>query len=199
MRVSGASLPAPARPAPAATPMVTVHLRSPASFGRPMSTRYAQRLPYYECAASRADRTVTPGRRSVRSATIDDAVTAALMAACEPENRPVARGLESRWETRLGDLAAAENHRNTQPRAQTPLPPPAQLAAALEGMRTLWEAPTTRDKDRKGCCGPCWAMSPSPRAPTATNCGWARAGVRRQPGTDRPTPAHRDRMAARIP
>jgi DNA invertase Pin-like site-specific DNA recombinase len=166
------------------------------SCGRPMSTRYAQRLPYYECAHSRADRTATPGCRSVRAATIDDAVTTALMgvlepeqlalalaaadevtarrarslkaadlaverahyeaeraerafSVCEPENRLVARSLESRWESRLSDLAAAENDRTTARQAQAPLPPPAVLAAAVEDMHSLWDAASTSDKDRK--------------------------------------------------
>jgi hypothetical protein len=132
----------------------------------------------------------------VRAATIDDAVTTALMAvlepeqlalalaaadevtarrarslkdadlaveraqyqaeraerafsACEPENRLVARSLEARWETRLSEVAAAENDRALQQQAQTPLPPPDVLAAAVADMRALWEAPTTSDKDRK--------------------------------------------------
>ncbi len=44
------------------------------SCGRPMSTRYAGAQPYYECARARADHVATPGCRSVRAATVDDAV-----------------------------------------------------------------------------------------------------------------------------
>ena len=33
--------------------------------------------------------------------------------------------------------------------AQTPLPPPAELAAAVADMQGLWAAPSTSDRDRK--------------------------------------------------
>lgn len=69
--------------------------------------------------------------------------------AVEPENRLVARTLESRWEAKLTVLADAERAlvaaRDTLP----PLPGRAdleQLAADLPG---LWYAPTTSHKDRK--------------------------------------------------
>lgn len=164
--------------------------------GRSMSTRYAGAHPYYECAHSRADHVATPGCRSVRAATVDDAVAAALLAAlapdqlalalaaadevtarrqrsiraaelaveraryqaeraeraflaCEPENRLVARSLEARWEARLVDLAQTQTTLTAGRQAQTPLPPPAELAAAVADMQTLWNAPSTSDKDRK--------------------------------------------------
>src|SRR5207244_3352325 len=69
--------------------------------------------------------------------------------ACEPENRLVARSLESRWEARLTDLADAQTTLTAQRNAQTPLPPPQELAAAVADMHALWNAPTTSDKDRK--------------------------------------------------
>jgi hypothetical protein len=166
------------------------------SCGRPMSTRYADAHPYYECARARADHVATPQCRSVRAATVDTAVVEALLAAlapdqlalalaaanevtvrrqrsiraaeltierarydadraeraflaCEPENRLVARSLEARWEARLVDLAAAETALTGQRQAQTPLPPPEQLAAAVADVRALWAAPSTSDKDRK--------------------------------------------------
>jgi len=166
------------------------------SCGRAMSTRYADAHPYYECAHSRADHVATPTCRSVRAATVDAAVTDALLAAlapdqlalalaaagevtarrartiraaelaaeraryaadraertflaCEPENRLVARSLESRWEARLVDLTGAETTLTGQRQAQTPLPPPEQLAAAVADMHTLWAATSTSDKDRK--------------------------------------------------
>ena len=166
------------------------------SCGRPMSTRYAGAHPYYECARSRADHIATPDCRSVRAATVDQAVAGALLAAlapdqlalalaaagevtarrqrsiragelaveraryqaeraerafcaCEPQNRLVARSLESRWEARLVDLAQTESALAAQRQAQTPLPPPTKLAAAVADMQTLWNAPSTSDKDRK--------------------------------------------------
>lgn len=70
-------------------------------------------------------------------------------AACEPENRLVARSLEARWETRLVELAGAEAALVTATAAAPPLPPPEQLAAAVADLPALWSAPTTSDRDRK--------------------------------------------------
>lgn len=166
------------------------------SCGRAMSTRYADGQPHYECARSRADHTATPDCRSVRSATVDDAVADALLAAvgpdhlalalaaadevtvrrtrslraaeltveraryaadraerahaaCEPENRLVARSLEIRWEARLVDLAEAQAALGAAGAAAPPLPSAAELAAAVADLPALWSAPTTSDRDRK--------------------------------------------------
>jgi DNA invertase Pin-like site-specific DNA recombinase len=166
------------------------------SCGRAMSTRYAGGQPYYECARARADHVATPYCRSVRSATVDEAVAAALLAAvgpdqlalalaaadevsarrarslhaaeltveraryaaeraerahatCEPENRLVARSLETRWEARLVELAEAEAALGAAAATRPPLPPAADLAAAVADLPALWSAPTTGDRDRK--------------------------------------------------
>jgi excisionase family DNA binding protein len=67
----------------------------------------------------------------------------------EPENRLVARTLETRWETKLAALADAEHAleaaRNTAP----PLPGRAELERLTADLPTLWHAPTTSNKDRK--------------------------------------------------
>src|SRR5467141_1210778 len=72
--------------------------------------------------------------------------------AVEPENRLVARGLETEWERRLRDLAAAEAElvRREQRR------PCALTQEEKNRLRTLgsdlhkvWTAPTTTDRDRK--------------------------------------------------
>jgi excisionase family DNA binding protein len=166
------------------------------SCGRPMSTRYAGGQPYYECTRARADHVATPDCRSVRAATVDDAVATALLdavtpeqlaltlaaagevtdrrtrslravevtverarytaeraerahAACEPENRLVARSLETRWEARLVELADAETALATARHAQIPLPAPGELAAAVGELPRLWSAPSTAERDRK--------------------------------------------------
>jgi len=166
------------------------------SCGRPMSTHYAGAQPYYECARSRADHQATPDCRSVRAATVDDAVTAAVLAAvspqqlaltlaaagevterrtrslravelsverarysaehaerahaaCEPENRLVARSLEARWEARLIELADAEAALATARHAQIPLPAKEELAAAVGDLPRLFTASSTADRDRK--------------------------------------------------
>jgi DNA invertase Pin-like site-specific DNA recombinase len=166
------------------------------SCGRPMSTRYADAHPYYECARSRADHQATPDCRSVRSCTVDDAVSAAVLAAvspqqlaltlaaagevtqrraqslrsvqlsveraryaadraersfaaCEPENRLVARNLEARWEARLVELTDAEAALATARHAQKPLPDKEELAKAVGDLPRLFTAASTADRDRK--------------------------------------------------
>jgi DNA invertase Pin-like site-specific DNA recombinase len=69
--------------------------------------------------------------------------------ACEPENRLVARTLESRWETRLTELTDACAALAAQLREQAPLPEPGQLADTAARLPELWHAPTTSGKDRK--------------------------------------------------
>ena len=70
-------------------------------------------------------------------------------AACEPENRLVARSLETRWEARLVELAEAQAALAAAAAAQPPLPPAAELAATVADLPALWSAPTTSDRDRK--------------------------------------------------
>ena len=52
--------------------------------GRSVQVRYQDRYPRYECSHSRADHVATPLCGSVRADTVDEAVTAALLAAAEP-------------------------------------------------------------------------------------------------------------------
>jgi len=70
----------------------------------------------------------------------------------EPENRLVARGLESEWETRLHDLSTAERelrHREErQPRVLS-AEQRQRLQALGKDLRQVWDAPTTADRDRK--------------------------------------------------
>jgi DNA invertase Pin-like site-specific DNA recombinase len=72
--------------------------------------------------------------------------------AVEPENRLVARGLESEWEKRLTELAAAkvelEDRERRRPRELTAAE--RERLQALGGDLTIvWHAPTTTDRDRK--------------------------------------------------
>ena len=72
--------------------------------------------------------------------------------AVEPENRLVARGLESEWENRLRDLAAVESelrHREQQrPRALGP-EQLQRIQILGSDLRQVWSATTTTDRDRK--------------------------------------------------
>lgn len=72
--------------------------------------------------------------------------------AVEPENRLVARGLETQWEKRLKELAVAEAELGRREQQR----PRALSAEEREKIRSLgadvtrvWSAPTTRDRDRK--------------------------------------------------
>jgi DNA invertase Pin-like site-specific DNA recombinase len=72
--------------------------------------------------------------------------------AVDPDNRLVARGLETEWEHALADLAAAETelaHRQaTRPKTLSP-PERAAILALGKDLDQVWAAPTTTDRDRK--------------------------------------------------
>jgi DNA invertase Pin-like site-specific DNA recombinase/predicted DNA-binding transcriptional regulator AlpA len=70
----------------------------------------------------------------------------------EPENRLVARGLETEWENRLRDLAAAEMELRRREQQRPSAVSPEQLQAIQRlgsDIRQVWTAPTTTDRDRK--------------------------------------------------
>jgi hypothetical protein len=67
----------------------------------------------------------------------------------EPENRLVARSLESRWETKLAALAEAEAALETARAAKPPLPPRSTLEALAADLPRLWDDPDTSPRDRK--------------------------------------------------
>jgi DNA invertase Pin-like site-specific DNA recombinase/predicted DNA-binding transcriptional regulator AlpA len=70
----------------------------------------------------------------------------------EPENRLVARGLETEWERRLLDVATAETEWRRREQMQSPLLVPDQVArlrALGTDLQQAWHAPSTTDRDRK--------------------------------------------------
>lgn len=70
----------------------------------------------------------------------------------EPENRLVARGLETEWNERLRDLAAAEAElaRRQQQRPRPLTDQEREKVRALgTDVKRVWSAPTTTDRDRK--------------------------------------------------
>jgi len=72
--------------------------------------------------------------------------------AVEPENRLVARGLETEWEKRLRDLAAAEAEleRREKQRPHTLREAEKKKILSLgSDLGKVWTAPTTTDRDRK--------------------------------------------------
>lgn len=69
--------------------------------------------------------------------------------ACEPENRLVARSLESRWEERLVALAEADKALAEAQAVAPPLPSRGELEALTADVNALWYASTTSARDRK--------------------------------------------------
>jgi predicted DNA-binding transcriptional regulator AlpA len=72
--------------------------------------------------------------------------------AVEPENRLVARGLESEWENRLRDLAAAESELRRREQQRPTAISSEQLQAIQRlgsDIHQVWIATTTTDRDRK--------------------------------------------------
>src|SRR5215472_10764315 len=72
--------------------------------------------------------------------------------AVEPENRLVARGLETEWENRLRDLAAAETElRRREQQRPNPMGPEQLQRIQMLGsdIRQVWTAPAITDRDRK--------------------------------------------------
>lgn len=69
--------------------------------------------------------------------------------AVEPENRLVARTLETRWEAKLAALAEAEQALEAARESLPPLPGRADLEQLAADLPALWHAPTTSAKDRK--------------------------------------------------
>jgi DNA invertase Pin-like site-specific DNA recombinase len=94
--------------------------------------------------------------------------------ACEPENRLVARSLETRWEVRLTELAEAEAALATQTASQPPLPDPDKLAAAAADLPAIWAAKSSTDRDRKRMLRTMLAdvtITPSTQDPTRIDVG----------------------------
>ncbi len=67
---------------------------------------------------------------------------------CEPENRLVARSLETRWEAKLHELAEAEAEL-AEKAAPAPGPSREEIEALAANVPGLWAAETTSDRDRK--------------------------------------------------
>jgi len=72
--------------------------------------------------------------------------------AVEPENRLVARGLETEWEKRLRDLAAAEAELERRERQRPRMLSEAEkkkIFSLGSDLQKVWTAPSTTDRDRK--------------------------------------------------
>ena len=91
-------------------------------------------------------------RRQVEQARYQAVKAERRYRAVDPENRLVARGLETEWNTALQQLADAEaelaRRQTARPRTLTPAERAAILALG-DDLGQVWDAPTTTGKDRK--------------------------------------------------
>ena len=91
-------------------------------------------------------------RRQVEQARYNATRAERRYRAVDPDNRLVARGLETEWNTALQQLADAEaelaRRQAARPKALTPAGRAAILALG-DDLSQVWDAPTTTSKDRK--------------------------------------------------
>jgi DNA invertase Pin-like site-specific DNA recombinase len=91
-------------------------------------------------------------RRQVEQARYQAVKAERRYRAVDPENRLVARGLETEWNTALQHAADAEaelaRRQTARPKSLTPAERAAILALG-DNLGQVWDAPTTTDKDRK--------------------------------------------------
>jgi DNA invertase Pin-like site-specific DNA recombinase len=98
------------------------------------------------------DAALAQWRRQVEQARYHAARAERRYQAVDPDNRLVARGLENSWEKALTELAAAEAELARRQAARPKTLTAAERAAVLalgDDLGTVWDAPSTSDKDRK--------------------------------------------------
>jgi DNA invertase Pin-like site-specific DNA recombinase len=101
-----------------------------------------------EEVADRRSRSTRAVELRVERATYEAARAERAFHACEPENRLVARSLETRWDAKLHELAEAEAELAEQTRP-APEPSREQIEQLAHDLPKLWTAETTSEKDRK--------------------------------------------------
>jgi DNA invertase Pin-like site-specific DNA recombinase/uncharacterized protein YndB with AHSA1/START domain len=98
------------------------------------------------------DTALAQWRRQVEQARYEAGRAERRYRAVDPDNRLVARGLETEWNTALQALADAEaelaRRETARPKTLTPQEKSAILALG-DDLAEAWSAPTTTDKDRK--------------------------------------------------
>ena len=101
-----------------------------------------------EEVADRRARSTRAVELRVERARYDAARAERAFHACEPENRLVARSLETRWEQKLRELAEAEAEL-AEHNKPAPEPSREQLEALARDLPKLWAAESTAQRDRK--------------------------------------------------
>jgi hypothetical protein len=98
------------------------------------------------------DASLAQWRRQLERARYEAARAERRYMSVDPENRLVARGLETEWEAKLAALAEAETELSrreaTRPRSLSEAERTALLALGRD-IALVWSAPTTTDRDRK--------------------------------------------------
>jgi uncharacterized protein YndB with AHSA1/START domain len=98
------------------------------------------------------DAALAQWRRQVEQARYQASRAERRYRAVDPDNRLVARGLETEWEHALATLADAEaelaRRQTARPKTLTPHEK-TQILALGDDLDKVWSAPTTTDKDRK--------------------------------------------------
>ena len=101
-----------------------------------------------DAVADRRGRATRAVELRVERARYDAARAERAFHQCDPDNRLVARSLESRWEAKLRELADADAELARQ--AAQPAPPArADIEALARDLPRLWAAPSTSHRDRK--------------------------------------------------
>jgi DNA invertase Pin-like site-specific DNA recombinase len=98
------------------------------------------------------DAALAQHQRQVEQARYNAARAERRYRAVDPDNRLVARGLETEWEQALRELADAEAELGRRETARPRTLTPAERAAILalgDDLGAVWDASTTTDKDRK--------------------------------------------------
>ena len=151
-------------------------------------------------ALAAADEVTVRRQRSTRASDLAlerarydaDRAERALLA-CEPENRLVARSLESRWEAKLAAVAEAEAALAVTKAAVPAMPPRTELEALAINLPALWAASTTSAKDRKRLLrtlvGDVTLTSQATGAEVCVGIRW-RSGASEQIVTRRPPPQY---------
>ena len=105
-----------------------------------------------EALAADRDSALAQWRKEVERARYQAGLAERRYMAVDPDNRLVARGLEADWETKLAALAAAETELARRQAARPAGVGPnerATLRRLGSDLKTVWQAPTTTDRDRK--------------------------------------------------
>ena len=101
-----------------------------------------------DTVADRATRATRAVELRAERARYDAARAERAFHQCDPDNRLVARSLETRWEAKLRELTDAETELASQTATPTP-PSRADIEALARDLPRLWAAPSTSHRDRK--------------------------------------------------